>query len=138
MLKKIFTVSIILLAVVAISYAGSGFKMKDGLWEITTKMEMPGMPMPLPPMTHKQCLTKKDFIPRNSNKQQNCKMLKQKISGNTVTWEMECADQDIKTRVSGKITYKGDSFKGAIKIKTNQGDMTMTSHISGRYIGDCK
>ena len=44
MLKKIFTVSIILMAAILISCADSGPNMQEGLWEITTKMEIPGMP----------------------------------------------------------------------------------------------
>jgi Protein of unknown function (DUF3617) len=38
--------------------------MKEGLWEITTKMKMQGMDMP--PVKHTQCITKDDLVPRGS------------------------------------------------------------------------
>jgi len=49
----------ILLTAISISFASSGPNMKEGLWEITVKTEMPGMEMP--PMKHTQCLNKKEL-----------------------------------------------------------------------------
>ncbi|MDX9709788.1 MAG: hypothetical protein RBT64_09555 [Trichloromonas sp.] len=37
--------------------------MQDGQWEITTRVEMPGIPVQIPPMTVSQCITQKDLIP---------------------------------------------------------------------------
>ena len=34
--------------------------MREGMWEITMKMEMAGMPGGMPPQVMKQCMTKKD------------------------------------------------------------------------------
>lgn len=59
--------------------------MREGLWEITVKMDMPGMPMQMPAMTHTQCITKKDLIPQKPEKNQDCKTISSKTSDNTVS-----------------------------------------------------
>lgn len=109
---------------------------KEGKWEITTTMEMPGMPMQMPPMVTTQCITKKDFIPE-SNPQPNadCTPLKMKVNGNTAKWSIKCKTDDGVMTGSGKVTYSGSTFAGEMKI--NQGGMTVTSKMKGKYIGKC-
>ena len=123
--------------------AGASAEMKEGLWEITTKAEMKGMPNnQMPAMTMKQCMTKKDMTPKPANKgEQNCKMKDQKVMGDTVTYAMECRDKDgTVTESTGKMTYKGDSFEGSnnVTMKGKQGPpMQMTSRMTGKYLGPC-
>ncbi len=132
----VIVVSVVLLSALSISFAGSGPNMQEGLWEITTKMEMPGMPMSMPAMKHTQCITKENFVPQSSQPNQECKITENKVDGDTVTWTMECDAPEGKIRAIGEIIYNGDSFKGTIKM-TMQG-VDMTQHLSGRRIGDCK
>ena len=138
MLRKLFAASVLLFAVISISFAGSVPNMQEGMWEITSRMEMPGMPMQMPPMKHTQCLTKKDLVPQSSQPGQECKITHTKVTGNTVTWTMQCKGQGGDMKGTGKITYSGNSFKGTIKMTMAQSNMEMTSHISGHRIGDCK
>ena len=138
MLKKLFAVSAILLAVISISFASSGPNMQEGMWEITSKMEMPGMPMEMPPTKHTQCLTNKDLAPQSSQPGQECKITQTKVVGNTVTWTVLCKGQEGNMKGTGKITYSGNSFKGTIKMSMIGENMEMICHISGRRIGDCR
>ncbi len=138
MLRKSFIIFIISFSITSLAFAGSKINMKEGKWEVTTKMEMQGMPMNMPPVTNTQCLTKKDFIPQSSQAGQECKITDQKISKNTVTWTVKCKGQGIESKGTGKITYNGSSFKGIIKVSTIQPKMEMTTHVSGRRIGNCK
>jgi hypothetical protein len=110
--------------------------MKEGLWEITTKTKIPGMEMP--PMKHTQCITKNDLVPQSSQPGQECKITETKVIGNTVTWTMQCKTQGEEMKGTGKITYSGDSFEGTIIISMPQANMKITTHISGKRIGDCK
>lgn len=116
--------------------------MREGLWEITVKMDMPGMPIQMPAMTHTQCITKKNLIPQEPEKNQDCKTISSKTSGNTVSWTIQCRDKDGTTaESSGKVTYKGDKFDGIIDMTVNQpgqGKMKMTQRISGKRIGECR
>ncbi len=136
MLKKLFFCSIILLTAISISFAASGPNMKEGLWEITTKTKMPGMEMP--PMKHTQCITKHDLVPQSSQPGQECKITETKVIGNTVTWTMQCKTQGGEMKGTGKITYSEDSFEGTIIMSMPQANMKITTHISGKRIGDCK
>ncbi len=134
MLKKIYAALTILLAVASVSYAGPNIK--EGKWEITTKMEMPGMPMAMQPVINTQCLTQKEMVPQRSRPGQECKIDNIKISGNTVSWVITCnSGQGGQVKGTGKITYEGKTMKGTMKMK--QSGMEMTSHISGNYIGEC-
>lgn len=137
MLKTTFALLAILFFTVSISFADSGPNMQEGEWEITTKVEMPGMPMNMPPMTHRQCLTKDDFVPQNSQPGNECKISNVEVSGDTVTWVMQCNGQGGETKGTGEITYSETSFKGVIKMVVVQADMQMTSKINGLRIGNC-
>jgi len=137
MLKKIFVASIIMMIAISISCADSGPNMKEGLWEITTEMKMQGMEMP--PVKHTQCITKDDLVPQGSQQPgQECEITDVKKSGNTVTWTMKCTGQGGEVIGTGEITYSGDSFKGTMAISMPQANMEMTSHLSGKRIGNCK
>ena len=139
MLKELCIVLTILVTVTAVSFAGSELNMQEGKWEITTKMEIPSMPMDMPPMKHTQCLLKKDIVPQSSQAGQECTISQTKVTGNTVTWVMQCSGgPGGNTKGNGTITYNGSSMKGTIKMKDAQSNMEMTSHLTGRRIGECK
>ena len=70
---------------------------KDDLWEITTKMEMPGMPMAMPAQTQRLCVAKggkdDDYIP----KREGCRVQDSKRVGNKVSYRMVCTGKDSMT-----------------------------------------
>ncbi len=109
--------------------------MKEGLWEITMSLEMPGMPMKMPPQTNTQCLTKKDIVPQKAEPGQECKMVRSETKGNTVFWVMECKTKEGTVLFDGKVTYRGETFDGVIKVK--QSGMDMTQNVAGKRIGNC-
>ncbi|BCB97175.1 hypothetical protein JZK55_20970 [Dissulfurispira thermophila] len=105
-------------------------------------MDMPGMPMQMPVMTHTQCITKKDMIPQKPEKNQDCKTISSKINDNTVSWTIQYRGKDgTTTESSGRVTYKNDKFDGTFDMTVNQpgqGKMKMTQRISGKRIGECR
>ncbi len=136
MIKKAAILIFIVFTMVSTSFAEPN--LKEGKWEVTTKMEMPGMPMQLPAFTYTQCITKSDLVPENKQQQQqneNCDAVDVKTSGNTVTWSTKCKGDNGDTTGTGTITYAGDSFTGNMKV--NQGGMEMTTKMNGKYIGKC-
>ena len=134
MCKKICLILGMLFIFVSVSFAGS--LIKEGLWEITTKMEIPGMPVPMPPITFRQCMTNQNPVPNQSQSGQECRMKNVKTKGNTVSWEMVCDSQQGEIKSSGKITYKGDRFDGVVMMDMpGQGQMKMT--MTGQRIGKC-
>jgi len=117
--------------------------MKDGLWEITMKMEMAGMPHAMPPQVMQRCITKKDLedpakaMPGNSPADGRCKMTDYKMQGNTATWNVACEDG---TAGSGTATYSSTSYTSTNTIRSKHGGaaQTMTLQDGGRHLGDCK
>lgn len=114
--------------------------MKDGMWEITTKVEIPNMPMPIPPTRHTQCLTIKDAIPQQQVKNNDCKMNSVKSESDSISWSMQCHTKEGALDGTGKVTYKGDSMDGVMTMNikdSRQGAMQMIYRMSGKYLGAC-
>ncbi len=111
-----------------------------GQYEITSKVEMPGMPSSLPPQTVIQCMTKQEPVHTENVANQGCKVKNLTTKGDTISWEMECEQQGQKMKTTGQITYSGNTFQGTIKtsLGPQAGNMTITTVISGKRIGDCK
>ena len=139
MVRCVIIAVVLALALVTVGSA----EIKEGLWEITTTSEMKGVPIQLPPTTTKQCITKKDLVPRSEIQEtgHECRIKDQKVSGDTVTYIVECKDQGGNViDISGKTIYKGNVFDGITNttVKTKeQGTMQMKSTTSGRYTGPC-
>lgn len=113
----------------------------DELWEITTKMEMPGMPMAMPAQTNKVCKPKGEVQndPLPTDKNNECKMTDMQRSGSTTRFKMRCSGQQPMTG-EGEVTYSGtDSYTGKMRIagKMEGQDVDMTQTFSGRKVGTC-
>jgi hypothetical protein len=120
---------------------------RDGNWEMTVQMEIPGMPQKMPPMTIKQCITKEQaddpsvlMPPQQPGRggAPDCKVTDQKMSGNTLSWTMTCAGATPMTG-TGEMSYTDDTVNGTIKMTMeNAGQpMTMTMNMKGKRLGDC-
>ncbi|NWF75914.1 MAG: DUF3617 domain-containing protein [Nitrospirae bacterium] len=136
MIKKIiilvFVISIFLLSGNAIA---QGPNLKEGLWEITTTIEEPGIPKEMLRQTYKHCLTENDYIPYKEEHDKECKVVNFNVKVNTVTWTIKCKDEEGTSTGTGRATYKGDTFEGLIKFKDPEGEMSMS--IKGKWIGKC-
>ena len=114
--------------------------MSEGKWEHTMEMKMEGMPVPPMPMTTTQCMSQKDLVPKSSDKDANCKILEQKVTGNKVVWKVKCVEKDSVTESEGEITYSGTTYSGTQKMKITEKSgqvMNATMKMKGRRIGSC-
>jgi hypothetical protein len=109
---------------------------KDDLWEVSTKMEMPGMPMAMPAQTNRVCIGKnrkdEDFVPRHGD----CRMVDSKRMGNKFTYKMECAGND-PTTVEGAITFGNNVYDGQMRMTMKKTKDTMDMTLTGKRVGDC-
>ncbi|HEY0140795.1 MAG TPA: DUF3617 domain-containing protein [Thermoanaerobaculia bacterium] len=122
--------------------AGSAFAadspQKPGRWQIKMQMEIPGMPMKMPPVNTEVCLTEEDI--KNPQKavpndpKSDCKVGDYKVDGNKVTWTVDCPKQKMKG--DGEITYTGDAYSGGMNM--NIEGQAMSVKYSGKHLGDCK
>ncbi len=106
-------------------------------WEMTTKMEMPGMPAMPADKPVKFCRVKGDEAkPVKSDDDKNCSITDVKNAGSTMTFKMKCTGKDAMTG-SGEMTHTPTSFNQKIKMRSGGDDMSMVS--TGKRIGGaCK
>ena len=119
-------------------------KMKEGQWEYTMKMTMPGMPgggMTMPGF--KQCITAAQIesggVGQKEGKMpEQCSVRNMKVSGNTATYTMECT-KDPKMVSDVSMTFAGDSFTMKQNTTMDQGGqkMQMVNDMTGKYVGPC-
>lgn len=109
---------------------------KDDLWETSSKMDMPGMPIAMPAQVNRVCLGKnrkdEDLIP----KQDNCRVTDSKRTGNRLTYRMECSGNEPSVIV-GDLTLGNNSYEGQMKMTLTKTNDTMNMALSGRRVGDC-
>ena len=117
-------------------HAGSGPEFREGNWEITVEIEMPGMNMKMPATTYTQCMKKERPVPQNDQPNQQCDIKDVKTMGNTVSWTMVCANPGGTMTGKGKISYDKERMSGTMTME-GQG-MQMISTYSGRRTGPCK
>ena len=133
--RTVVLFAVILLSVGVTAYS-AGVDMKEGKWETYSETSMTMGTMSMPPMasTSTYCLTRENLVPK-SERDKDCKIVKQKIVGNTVSWRMECK----KSEGEGEITYRGATYNGFFKMKMVEDGQTMTMNtkMSGRYLGPC-
>lgn len=110
--------------------------MRPGLWEITTSVEMPGMPYQPPPQTMRHCYTEQDVKESPVPKDDTCRITDLKTAGNKTTWKMECTGEAA-SKGEGEMVYFGDSaYEGKNRMQM-QGMLMMTKY-KGKRIGECK
>ena len=110
---------------------------KPGLWKFTVKMTMPGMPYNMPEATSEKCITDADLIPKTDSPNQECKIKNQKISGNTISYSIDCKQEGTTTKGNAKLTYSGKKMQGKMNITVKPGNTKMVNNISGSYVGAC-
>jgi hypothetical protein len=124
----------------AIWAQGSGPR-RDGNWEVKIEMQMPGMPMAMPPQTIMQCITPQEAAdpqkltpPSGRGRGPNdCKVADYKVDGNKVTWSMTCPSEGMTG--TGEFVYTDDAYTGTMKMNARGQDMTMK--YTGKRLGDC-
>lgn len=98
-------------------------------WEM--KMEMEGMPFPMP--AQKVCALKTSKEPPVSKDDGECKMLEKKQAGNRFQWKAQCKDG---STVVGDITGTETQYSGTMKMTQKSGE-TMNMKMAGKRLGDC-
>jgi hypothetical protein len=109
---------------------------KDELWEMSSKIEMPGMPMAMPAQVHRACLGRnhkdEEFVP----KQGDCRVVDSKRTSNRFTYKMECAGSEPAT-VVGEMTFGSNAYEGRMRMTMTKTNDTVDMAVSGKRVGDC-
>ncbi len=101
------------------------------LWQVTTKMSMPGMNMP---GQSSQVCAAKTWTKPPGGEREGCTSSGFAMKGNVASWDMVCTGPQT-MKGHGEITLSGDSYKGSIKISAE--GFSMTIELEGKKLGDC-
>jgi hypothetical protein len=138
-MRPLLLVLVLVVAVLPAAARVHAQPVQYGKWEVTTKVDMPGLPMDMPPVTHTQCLTEDDMTPHTPETQENCET-DFEVDGNTVHYTVTCEQPEGTMRGEGSSTYTDDTMMGSMRMvmQSDEGTMEMTHEYSGRYIGPCE
>jgi hypothetical protein len=122
--------------------AAAAADLDPGSWELSVTSQMPGMPQPIGPITHTQCVTAEDardpsrIVGPSSG---SCEFSNQRDSGSQMTFDIACSGQ-IPMRGSGSVRYGAQSFEADLNLTAEaQGQKIATSsHVTGRRVGECR
>jgi hypothetical protein len=116
-------------------------EMPPGLWETTTKMDIPGMPAEIVAkmgnMTMTRCVKSgegkwTDQRGPMDKGERKCEVAESKTDGNKVSWKLKCANG---TSGEGSLTHNGkDAFKMEMNMASERGNMKVVTE--GRKIAD--
>ena len=119
--------------------AQSQSPMRPGNWQITMRMNMPGMGE-MPPMTQTQCVTAdmlKDpqgAVPKGPEGG-DCKISDYKFTASTATYKLTCT-QPMAMTMNGEMKYSGtDAYTGTMTMDANGQKMTMA--FDAKRTGEC-
>jgi len=106
-------------------------------WEITSKMEMPGMPMAMPATTLKICLPLGGERDPRHTADKNCVVSDVVNSGNKTSWKMRCDHNGDIMNGSGEMTGTRDNAEGVMRLSGTSGGkkFDMTNSYKNRRIG---
>jgi len=108
----------------------------DEQWEISSKMEMPSMPISLPAQVQRICVGKSpkddEFVP----KQGDCKIVDSKRTGNKFTYKMSCTGNEPSTS-EGEVVFGSGAYDGKMRITMTKTGDSMQMAYSGKRVGSC-
>jgi hypothetical protein len=97
--------------------AAGDLNLTEGFWETYVTIRIQGGFMPVPAIKSSKCITREDPLPNAvESSSMHCRVFDQTITGNDVSWRLECGDAKGTMQGQGKITYAGDSFSGGMDV----------------------
>ncbi|MBV8936965.1 MAG: DUF3617 family protein [Alphaproteobacteria bacterium] len=115
-------------------------EIKSGIWQFTTRMQLPGGAQPpaggSPPMTLTACIDSANPIPAESQ----CKLEQMDRRGSVVTWTMTCNSPRGAIRSAGSARYAGDTMEATLTARVpgpNGQPVDSPGSITGRYLAPC-
>ncbi len=140
MIRMIFVMTA-LLPFFCTSPASAEAAFPSGLWEMTATMEIQGLAPGLSrPHVYRRCLTGKDPIPREPERDRQCRLLWSSLEGDALTWSVQCEMDTGSMTGKGRVLFRGETLTGVMKGKIlgKKGKtLSVTQRIEGRRIGDC-
>ncbi len=136
-MKFLSAVNFIIFFSLANSIYADALPMNPGLWEYTTTStnSLTGTQT----TKSQECVTDNEFDPGSMMGGQDCNTADSTLSGDTLTFAMECNIQGGQAELSGIYKIKDDIGSGSMKMKMsfNGQTMTMESTLAAKRVGNC-
>lgn len=139
-MKKVIVLWLAIVFCLGVSVLSAEPNVREGRWEITTRTEMVGMPMGMPPVKTFQCISKSNALPKGRQEGQ-CTTKEMRSSGDSIYYVILCTDRGTTAERKGQVTYRGDRLSdiSTTTVREPGGEtMIMKSTSDGRWVGLCR
>lgn len=114
---------------------------KEGEWELTVKQSVKGMPVGVPAVSWRECLTQANPIPTRYLQARSCDVIEQNAVYRTLHYKINCFTENGSMINEGKVRFgefklSGDSKSELADVAGR--DMVLRYKFEGRRIGECK
>ena len=125
----------VILALAAALPISTAYAALEGeLWEVSTQMNIPGMPAGMGGQKQRVCTEKGDNKKVMQGKDSSkCKVTDLKESGNKVTMTMQCPEGTMVMENTYNAAHT--EYNGSMKMKSKDGEFTM--NMAGKKLGAC-
>ena len=129
-------------ATALLATAASAADIREGLYEISVRAEIAGMPVTQVPMVVRQCVSQQSVqdLMGQLGGTGTCKVSDFQQTGNQARWNLTCTGQ-MELSGSGETQINGDDFTGRMNLSVQMGGdqaMPMVQTFSARRVGDCQ
>jgi len=116
--------------------------LREGLWEVSVRMEIGGQPASSEPLVTRQCITQQtaqDLINQLAGTAAGCQVNNLQQEGNRASWDLICSGQ-VDVKGSGELTLSSSGFDGSLDAWVGMGGKSIPVHqtFSARRAGDCQ
>lgn len=127
--------------VLALPLAGSAAELaiNPGMWKTTMTRTNPLTGEPTTETTT-ECVKQTSFNPSSMlQNAKGCELVKDELSGDTLSFTMECNMQGQKATIDGMFQTDGQTGKGNMNMQMNMGEtsMKMNMNWTAERVGDC-
>ncbi len=126
--------------------SAAGYNIQPGLWKVTYKMELSGVPdkmaqmMQREPQTKRQCVQGDDIDFKPDDMGQGCQFTTTEESANRVAWDIQCRSEHGTSTGQGEVNFNGTTTRGWFEMNIQAGpigNMQMRNTFEGQRVGDC-
>ena len=123
----------LILGAACLAIATAAGAAEGDLWEVTTQMNMAGLPPGMGGGTRQVCTEKGDAKKAMQREDSKCKVTDLKETGTRIQMTMQCPEGT--ATMDTTFNAARTEYKSTMKMTSKQGDMTM--NMQGRRIGSC-
>jgi hypothetical protein len=128
------------LLLISFTISGEALELQEGLWQLTVRQTLRGMPVGNHALHYQQCLTRDKPIPTVYLKPKSCDVIEQQERHGKLSWRISCFTEHGTVVNEGFVNYQGRRLKGRSQSDLGEvhGRSTVLGYsIDGVRVGEC-